>query len=60
MNKPKNSRQTRVRNMETWISKRAKRTPTDVILFFRLFVQRGCDLQTARDLAMAKDGTSWN
>lgn len=60
MNKPKNSRALRIRNMEAWITKRAKKAPTDTVLFFRLFVQRGCDLQTARDLAMAKDGTSWS
>lgn len=54
------SRRERTRNMEDWCAKKAKRTSHDVRLFFSYFAHRGCDLQTARDLAMAKDGQSWN
>lgn len=51
------NRRQRVNSMRRWIETKAKKTPADTAAFFDLFVSKGVDLQTARNLAMAKDGT---
>jgi hypothetical protein len=57
---PKNPRRMREQNMEDFVASMAKKTPHDCRLFYRYFVQRGTDIQTARNLALAKDGTGWH
>lgn len=47
-------------NMRTWLRGKAKRTPTDVCLFYTFFRQRGEDRPTARDLALKMDGQAWH
>ena len=47
-------------NMRTWLMGRAKKTPTDVALFYTYFRQRGENRQHARNLALKMDGTNWN
>lgn len=47
-------------NMRTWLRGKARKTPTDVALFYTYFRQRGEGRVQARDLALKTDGQSWN
>lgn len=47
-------------NMRTWLRGKAKKTPTDVTLFYTYFRQQGETRLSARDLALKTDGKAWS
>lgn len=47
-------------HMRDWLGRRAKKTPTDVVLFYNFFRGRGEGRQVARDLALKTDGQAWH
>ncbi len=47
-------------NMCTWLRGKARKTPTDVTLFYKYFRSRGENRVNARDLALKTDGMVWN
>lgn len=57
--KKKAPRSQRDGRMEEWLQRKAKKTPHDVFLFYRLLRRSGTDRQTASRIALAKDGTAY-
>lgn len=47
-------------NMRTWLRGKAKKTPTDVALFYSYFRQQGEPRLVARDLALKMDGKAFS
>jgi hypothetical protein len=46
-------------NMRDWLRSKARKTPSDVALFYTYFRGRGETRVSARDLALKTDGQAW-